>query len=160
MGESMLLHRLPLRVVVLLCTSVALFSIVTADIVQTTKPGCANRCGNLTFSYPFGMNNTGDDCYFKEESDSFLIFCDDSTNPPTPYLFDKSTNITIVSTSIEKHEISIMVFVAKDCYDSSGGTLNNNDLWITLPIFPISPAKNKFIAVGCDVGNFPIMGLH
>ncbi|KAF8024975.1 hypothetical protein BT93_F1969 [Corymbia citriodora subsp. variegata] len=146
----MLLHRLPLRVVLLLCTSVALFSIVTADIVQTTKPGCANRCGNLTFSYPFGMNNTGDDCYFKEESDSFLIFCDDSTNPPTPYLFDKSTNITIVSTSIEKHEISIMMFVAKDCYNSSGGSSYQNDPSIILAIFPISAAKNKFIAVGCD----------
>ncbi|KAF8024867.1 hypothetical protein BT93_F1890 [Corymbia citriodora subsp. variegata] len=121
-----------------------------ADIVQTTKPGCANRCGNLTFSYPFGMNNTGDDCYFKEESDSFLIFCDDSTNPPTPYLFDKSTNITIVSISIEKHEISIMMFVAKDCYNSSGGSSYQNDPSIILAIFPISAAKNKFIAVGCD----------
>ncbi|KAF7849177.1 hypothetical protein BT93_L1158 [Corymbia citriodora subsp. variegata] len=149
MGESMLLHRLPLRVVLLLYISVALFSIVTADIVQTTKPGCANRCGNLTLSYPFGMNNTGDDCYF-EESNSFLIFCDDSTNPPTPYMFDKSSNITIVSISIEKHEISIMMFEAKDCYNSSGGSSYKNDPSIYLPIFPISPTKNKFIAVGCD----------
>ncbi|KAF8024973.1 hypothetical protein BT93_F1967 [Corymbia citriodora subsp. variegata] len=58
MGESMLLHRLPLRAVLLLGTWVALFSTVSADVVQTTKPRCANRCGNLPFSYPFGMNNT------------------------------------------------------------------------------------------------------
>ncbi|KAF8024774.1 hypothetical protein BT93_F1832 [Corymbia citriodora subsp. variegata] len=96
------------------------------------------------------MNNTGDDCYFKEKSNSFLIFCDDSTNPPTPYLFDKCSNITIVSTSIEKHEISIMMFVAKDCYNSSGGSSYQNDPSINLAIFPISAAKNKFIAVGCD----------
>ncbi|XP_039170515.1 wall-associated receptor kinase 5-like [Eucalyptus grandis] len=92
---------------------------------QTTKPGCTNRCGNLTFAYPFGMNNTGNDCYFKE-SNSFFIFCDNSTGTPTPYMY------------------------ARDCYNSSGGSLNNNDPWLILPDFPISSAKNKFIAVGCD----------
>ncbi|KAF8039052.1 hypothetical protein BT93_B1558 [Corymbia citriodora subsp. variegata] len=150
MGEPMLPHGLPLRVV-LLCSLVALFSIVTADEVQTAKPQCSNRCCDLTFSYPFGMNNTGNDCYFEEEYYNFLIFCDNSTNPPTPYITDKSTNIQILNISIENHEISIMVFVAKDCYDLSGGTSYNNDPRFTLPIFPISHAKNKFIAVGCDV---------
>ncbi|KAK3428186.1 hypothetical protein EUGRSUZ_F04292 [Eucalyptus grandis] len=42
------------------------------------------------------------------------------------------------------------MFVARDCYNSSGGSLNNNDPWLILPDFPISSAKNKFIAVGCD----------
>ncbi|KAF8024956.1 hypothetical protein BT93_F1953 [Corymbia citriodora subsp. variegata] len=150
MGESMLPHGLPLRVV-LLCSLVAVFSIVMADEVQTAKSRCSNRCGDLTFSYPFGMNNTGNDCYFEEESYNFLIFCDNSTNPPTPYITDKSTNMQILNISIENHEISIMVFVAKDCYHLSGKTSYNNDPWFNLPIFPISHAKNKFIAVGCDV---------
>ncbi|KAI6689471.1 hypothetical protein NL676_026299 [Syzygium grande] len=150
MGDSMLLHRLPLRVVLLLCTLVALFSIVSADVVPTTKPGCTSRCGNLTFSYPFGMNNTGNDCHFKEESDSFLIFCDNSTDPPTPYMSDRSSNLQILNISIENHEINVMVDVAEDCYNLSGGNIYNFEPWLTLAIFPMSTAKNKFIAVGCD----------
>ncbi|KAI6689460.1 hypothetical protein NL676_026288 [Syzygium grande] len=150
MGDSMLLHRLPLRVVLLLCTLVALFSIVSADVVQTTKPGCASRCGNLTFSYPFGMNNTGDDCYFKEESNSFVIFCDNSTDPPTPYWYDKSLGFQILNISIENHEFGVTMIVAYDCYSSTGRTTGNNNPSLALAIFPISPAKNKFIAVGCD----------
>ncbi|KAL3737281.1 hypothetical protein ACJRO7_026106 [Eucalyptus globulus] len=149
MGGSMLLHRLPLRVVTLLCSLVALFSVVTADVVQTTKPGCANRCGDLTFAYPFGINNSGNDCYFKE-SNHFLIFCDNSTGTPTPYMNNKDSNLQILNISFENHEITITVFVAKDCYNSSGGTLYNNDLSLILLDFPISSAKNKFIAVGCD----------
>ncbi|KAF8039991.1 hypothetical protein BT93_B2264 [Corymbia citriodora subsp. variegata] len=97
------------------------------------------------------MNNTGNDCYFEEESYNFLIFCDNLTNPPTPYITNKSTNMQILNISIENHEISVMVFVAKDCYDLFGGTSYNNDPRFTLPIFPISHAENKFIAVGCDV---------
>ncbi|KAF8039992.1 hypothetical protein BT93_B2265 [Corymbia citriodora subsp. variegata] len=149
MGEPMLPDGLPLRVV-LLCSLVALFSIVTVDVVQTAKPRCVNRCGNLTFSYSFGMNNTGNDCYFEEKSHNFLIFYDDLTDPPTHYITDKSSNIQILDISIENHEISIMIFVAKDCYNSSGGISYKFDPWLTLAIFPISPAKNKFIAVGCD----------
>ncbi|KAI6689468.1 hypothetical protein NL676_026296 [Syzygium grande] len=42
------------------------------------------------------------------------------------------------------------MFVAEDCYNSSGGSSNRNDPWLTLAVFPISPARNKFIAVGCD----------
>ncbi|KAL3737269.1 hypothetical protein ACJRO7_026094 [Eucalyptus globulus] len=146
----MLLHRLPLRVVLLLCSLVALFSVVTADVVQTTKPGCANRCGNLTFAYPFGMNSAGSDCYFKE-SDSFLIFCDNSTDPPTPYMYGRDSNFQILDISFENHEIRVEAFVGRDCYNSSGGSLYKNEPWLILPDFPISSAKNKFIAVGCNM---------
>ncbi|XP_039158463.1 wall-associated receptor kinase 2-like [Eucalyptus grandis] len=149
MCEPKLLHRLPLRVVLLLCSLVALSSIITADVVQTTKPGCVNRCGNLTFAYPFGTNNAGNDCYFKE-SNSFLIFCDNSTDTPTPYMSDRDSNLQILNISFENHEISVTMFVAKDCYNSSGGSLYNNNPSLIIPDFPISSAKNKFIAVGCD----------
>ncbi|KAF7848573.1 hypothetical protein BT93_L1831 [Corymbia citriodora subsp. variegata] len=96
------------------------------------------------------MNNTGNDCYFKEESDSFLIFCDNSTDPPTPYMSGRSSNFQILNISIENNQMSVTTFVAKDCYTSSGVSSQKNDPSLTLAIFPISPAKNMFIAVGCD----------
>ncbi|KAK3428189.1 hypothetical protein EUGRSUZ_F04298 [Eucalyptus grandis] len=133
MGGSMLLHRLPLTVVLLLCSLVGLFSVVTTDAVQTTKPGCANRCGNLTFSYPFGMNNTGNDCYLKKNK-----------------ILSSSFGITRRILPLLEDWISVTMFVAKDCYNSTGGISLNNDPSLTLAIFPISSAKNKFIAVGCD----------
>ncbi|KAF8024771.1 hypothetical protein BT93_F1829 [Corymbia citriodora subsp. variegata] len=96
------------------------------------------------------MNNTGNDCYFKEESDSFLIFCDNSTDLPTPYMSSRSSNFQILNISIENNQMSVTTFVAKDCYTSSGVSSQKNDPSLTLAIFPISPAKNMFIAVGCD----------
>ncbi|KAK3436911.1 hypothetical protein EUGRSUZ_E03509 [Eucalyptus grandis] len=96
------------------------------------------------------MNDAGNDCYFKEESESFIMFCNDSTDPPTPHMYSKDSYFRVLDISMESHEISVTMFVAKDCYDSSGTSLNNNDPYFSLPIFPISSAKNKFIAVGCD----------
>ncbi|KAK3436929.1 hypothetical protein EUGRSUZ_C01596 [Eucalyptus grandis] len=96
------------------------------------------------------MNDAGNDCYFKEESESFLIFCNDSTDPPTPHMYSKDSDFRVLDISMESHEISVTVFVANDCYNSSGTSIYKNLPEFALPIFPISSAKNKFIAVGCD----------
>ncbi|KAK3428187.1 hypothetical protein EUGRSUZ_F04294 [Eucalyptus grandis] len=65
-------------------------------------------------------------------------------------MYGKDSNIQILDISFENHEITVKVFVARDCYNWSGGSLYNNDPSLFLPDFPISSTKNKFIAVGCD----------
>ncbi|KAK3428222.1 hypothetical protein EUGRSUZ_E00977 [Eucalyptus grandis] len=60
------------------------------------------------------------------------------------------SNMQILNISFENHEITVKLFVARDCYNSSGESLYNNDPSLILPDFPISSAKNKFIVVGCD----------
>ncbi|KAI6689470.1 hypothetical protein NL676_026298 [Syzygium grande] len=146
MGDSILLRSLPLRVVLLLCTLVALFSLVTADV----GPGCATICGNLTFSYPF-RDEHRQRLLFQRKIRFFPhLLCDNSTDPLTPFMSGKSSNFQILNISIENHEISVTTSVAEDSYNSSNRTSHKNNPWVTLAMFPISPAKNKFMAVGCD----------
>ncbi|KAL0441499.1 UNVERIFIED_CONTAM: Wall-associated receptor kinase-like 8 [Sesamum radiatum] len=44
------------------------------------KPGCPTRCGNLEIPFPFGL---GSNCSMDSPFD---IYCNTSTNPPTPYI--------------------------------------------------------------------------
>ncbi|KAL6196117.1 hypothetical protein ACLB2K_031732 [Fragaria x ananassa] len=47
------------------------------------RPHYQPECGGIKIPYPFGMG-TSDDCYL---SDSFQIYCDNSTDPPKPFLY-------------------------------------------------------------------------
>ncbi|KAL6202454.1 hypothetical protein ACLB2K_026162 [Fragaria x ananassa] len=47
------------------------------------RPHCQPECGGIEIPYPIGMG-TSDDCYL---SDSFQIYCDNSKDPPKPFLY-------------------------------------------------------------------------
>ncbi|KAL3737286.1 hypothetical protein ACJRO7_026111 [Eucalyptus globulus] len=114
-----------------------------------TKPGCQISCGNLSIPYPFGSSDSSSDCHFNFTS--FIVYCDHSTVPPTPYMWNRSSNLQISDISVEDHEMRISLWVGRDCYNSSGYDQSSSFYpWLTLAKFPISSAKNKFTAVGCD----------
>ncbi|KAL2486604.1 GUB WAK bind domain-containing protein [Abeliophyllum distichum] len=50
--------------------------------LESTKPGCQSRCGNLEIPYPFGI---GSNCSMNLHP-YFNISCNTSFNPPKPYL--------------------------------------------------------------------------
>ncbi|KAB2619344.1 wall-associated receptor kinase-like 16 [Pyrus ussuriensis x Pyrus communis] len=86
------------------------------------KPGCQDKCGNVSIPYPFG---TTPDCYYSED---FLITCNDTHyDPPKPFLTE-----------------------TKDCYDKSGVSLVSNTPYLQLSKFFISDTDNVFVVVGCD----------
>ncbi|KAM5587427.1 wall-associated receptor kinase 1 [Rosa sericea] len=117
-------------------------AVAAEAILPQAKPGCTDRCGNLTIPYPFGI---GPDCYMTK---NFSVRCNTSTKPPTA-MWDDS-NIAIDNIYLAEGEMQITQYVAYDCYDSQGPTGESNKPSLAVPPFTVSHTRNKFIAVGCD----------
>ncbi|KAI3778660.1 hypothetical protein L2E82_08042 [Cichorium intybus] len=107
---------------------------------------CEKSCGNVHIRYPFGI---GEGCYYNSY---FNVDCVHYPGNSTLYLANKTTNLIISDMSTVTSDLEIMMFVANDCYNSSGlayyldtsltmGRLGSN--------FQVS-TENKFFAVGCD----------
>ncbi|XP_071686944.1 wall-associated receptor kinase 2-like [Rutidosis leptorrhynchoides] len=127
------------------------FQILLATITTTAVlwaasaqngPNCETSCGNVTITYPFG---SGEGCYY---SPDFLVTCNRSSGVPIPYFGLSTGNVVISNISINQSEIEIMMFVARDCYNTSGRESRSRPS-LALRDFRIS-TKNKFVAIGCD----------
>ncbi|KAI3778656.1 hypothetical protein L2E82_08038 [Cichorium intybus] len=110
-------------------------------------PNCNSSCGALTIMYPFG---TGKDCYY---SSDFLVTCNvSSAGEQILFLGEAKNGIVISNMSTDTSEMEIMMFVASDCYNSSGpasSAIPSLTLAVTDRDIRIS-TKNKFVAIGCD----------
>ncbi|XP_048131320.1 wall-associated receptor kinase 2-like isoform X2 [Rhodamnia argentea] len=146
----MVIHRLLLKVVVLGAVLGPYHNPLVAEADHPiTKPGCRSTCGNLSIPYPFGSRDSDPSC--RNGPPSFAVECDNSTDPPTPYLDNKGSKLQILNISLEDHEMQVAMFIGRDCYNSGGYDASSSNFPVlTLARFPISNTKNKFIAVGCD----------
>ncbi|KAJ0093289.1 hypothetical protein Patl1_25765 [Pistacia atlantica] len=106
------------------------------------KPGCQDKCGNVSIPYPFG---TTENCF---HSQHFRITCNDTYYDP-PKAFLERSNISVTKITLQG-KLHILQYIAHDCYDESGIRLAYNTPYLYLPTFIISYTDNKFIAVGCD----------
>ncbi|KDO38764.1 hypothetical protein CISIN_1g004702mg [Citrus sinensis] len=105
------------------------------------KPRCPNRCGDVEIPYPFGTKRG---CFLNKD---FLITCNDTLNPPKPFL--RKSSIEVVNISIDGH-LNVMQYTAKVCYDAKGYSVDSNLPYITLSKFTFSRTGNKFVVIGCD----------
>ncbi|KNA06571.1 hypothetical protein SOVF_179790 [Spinacia oleracea] len=111
---------------------------------KTSKPGCQQKCGNLTIPYPFGI---GQKCYF---SGSFGIICNTSYNPPRTFpviawgwdIFDITETQMVIRNS----------GVASSCHDSQKNLSSSStgllDMWGSP--FTVSSTANKLTVIGCN----------
>ncbi|KAK9167210.1 hypothetical protein Scep_002401 [Stephania cephalantha] len=125
---------------------------MAAPVLSQTKPGCQDRCGNISIPYPFGL---GDDpnC-FREETSTFQLYCNGSYNPPR--LFNKgSRSIPIIDISLQG-QATFLIWAATDCFYSNG-TLTDDSFNLILKMregYRFSYTRNKFTAIGCDTSAF------
>ncbi|CAA3028557.1 Serine threonine kinase [Olea europaea subsp. europaea] len=103
--------------------------------------GCQTRCGDIDVPFPFGF---GPNCSLDE---SFFITCNESYNPPKPYL--NLGEIEVIDISL-LGQMSIAASVASDCYDKSGSPVNGSISELALSEFHISGTQNEFTVIGCD----------
>ncbi|XP_034697218.1 wall-associated receptor kinase 1-like [Vitis riparia] len=109
-----------------------------------TKPGCPEKCGNITIPYPFGM---GKGCYLNRD---FEITCNLSSNPPRPLLLQEVQLLQISEDSLRINDIA-----RRSCFNNQSGVTDSLNVTYKLPHhFSYSHTRNKFIAIGCDIFAF------
>ncbi|KAK1265189.1 Wall-associated receptor kinase 2 [Acorus gramineus] len=109
------------------------------------KPGCRDKCGNISIPYPFGI---GESCSMER---LFTVTCN-STNDSMPIPYIKSGLIDITDISLITGEITVTNYLAEDCYNESGRSNSNIPSFRLAHNGPLtfSSTKNKFTALGCD----------
>ncbi|KAK1285198.1 Wall-associated receptor kinase 2 [Acorus calamus] len=109
------------------------------------KPGCPDKCGDISIPYPFGI---GESC---SREDLFTVGCDD-TNGSTPIPYIESGHLNITNISLTTGEITVTNYLAEDCYNKSGYWKYNMPSFTLVDNGPLtfSYTKNRFTALGCD----------
>lgn len=105
-----------------------------------TKPGCQNRCGNISIPYPFG---TAQDCYANE---MFKIVCRETANESAPRAFISMINMEVLNIT-DGAAIVNGPIMSSNCSDRQS---NLPALNLTGSPFFFS-FGNVFTAVGCNV---------
>ncbi|MCL7036779.1 hypothetical protein MKW94_011667, partial [Papaver nudicaule] len=110
--------------------------------IPITKPGCQDKCGNVSIPYPFGI---GEGCFIGKR---FRIACDD-TLPENTRVPVYGVNMAVSNISILDGEMTTELDIVTNCSDKSI-EVDNNFVGASFSKFSFSSTKNKFIAIGCD----------
>ncbi|KAI3864902.1 hypothetical protein MKW92_048018 [Papaver armeniacum] len=119
------------------------------------KPGCRDRCGNVSIPYPFGMD-TGN-CYL---SDGFKVYCNYSYSPPVAFLKSGHADRLYEVLELTQDLVRINTLAPAIC-DIDNATSITSKLIDPLTNstapnffgtpFTISNTLNKFTVLGCDI---------
>ncbi|KAK1267570.1 Wall-associated receptor kinase 5 [Acorus gramineus] len=86
-------------------------------ITSQEKPGCQDKCGNISIPYPFGI---GENCF----REGFGIDCNSTNDGLVPFI--SGSNIDITNISLSTGEIIVTQYIARDCYNRTGFQVRNN----------------------------------
>jgi hypothetical protein len=113
------------------------------------RPGCRDRCGNITIPYPFGI---GAGCYRDDGFRGFQLLCDDTRSPPR-LTMQSSDGYQLADLSLAAGEARTYLNATRKCYNVTGGFVDRstNSDYMSLVGSPylFSPVKNRLVALGC-----------
>ncbi|KAG8661521.1 hypothetical protein MANES_01G013225v8 [Manihot esculenta] len=102
------------------------------------KPGCPNKCGNVTIPYPFGI---GAGCYMDP---GFEVFCNKSSLLHKPYI--GSVGLELLQVSIDGTIRVNNPVLSSNCQNRAPMA----DVSLSGSPFFFSDTRNRFTALGCD----------
>ncbi|RZC47785.1 hypothetical protein C5167_040738 [Papaver somniferum] len=141
----MFIHR-----ILIIQFSFCLMFSTSLDAFGGAKPGCPDKCGNITIPYPFGITSEGGEggCSIPDVGYGYSVNCNSSYDPPKPFI--GTGNLQILS--ISETEIRVGNRIGKICFDENGAVVLNNTI-VSINLrnspFTFSNTKNKFMLIGC-----------
>nr|DAD29449.1 TPA_asm: hypothetical protein HUJ06_030917 [Nelumbo nucifera] len=157
----------------LLCLTTATTS-SSSVMSELAKPGCPDKCGNITVPYPFGM---GDDPRCYREEFGFQLICNHTFTPPKLFAPGisiredrKGEEIDYWSTDkvVEVEEVSLQgqlrvySFMGYSCYNNSSIVSPNTTSFLmnmSDTPYTYSDTHNIFTAIGCDARAYIVSGI-
>ncbi|GJM87190.1 hypothetical protein PR202_ga03120 [Eleusine coracana subsp. coracana] len=154
MGTTLLMQAIAL--VVLLSLLAPASGQVPPSVSGIARPGCRDRCGNITVPYPFGI---GAGYYRDDGLQGFELVCNDTHYSP-PRLSTQRNDHQLTDLSLAGGEVRAYHVATRQCYNSTGGFVERNtDMYSYISLlgtsYRFSPAKNRLVALGCpNLGYF------
>ncbi|KAG5248085.1 wall-associated receptor kinase [Salix suchowensis] len=126
--------------VFLLMMLLSLWPVAASTARSAAKPGCLEKCGNVSVPYPFGVSERS--CAM---NDYFFMNC----NSNDELFFGK--NMPISDISQLEGTVTVRFPAAFSCYNKTGIETDYSSRWMTLAApFMFSNTRNIFTATGCD----------
>ncbi|CAK7329237.1 unnamed protein product [Dovyalis caffra] len=129
-----------LMIMLLLCSIATAIAQSPAD----SKPGCRDKCGNVSVPYPFGIDDPG--C--AENEDMYLNCSQSDGDDPEKLWF---YNVPLLNISVLEGSMIVSIHTSYDCYNQSGLIINvSYSINLGQGLYMFSETQNVFTAIGCD----------
>ncbi|XP_059654916.1 wall-associated receptor kinase-like 10 [Cornus florida] len=134
------------RMIIELVLQIALLlwlTLTEALAASLAKPGCPDKCGNITIPYPFGI---GPNCFVDVKPYySFEIICNKSFTPPKPFITGVDLEVLEIFHPTQTVRVNNPV-ITSNC----GNRVNNQLVNLNDTPFYFSDTYTRLTVMGCD----------